>query len=78
MIAESEGRDDDALAAFEQVTQINPKEADAYFEVGRIFLKRNDRTRALAALRKAVALEPNDPDYQSALHAASSGSSPRN
>jgi tetratricopeptide (TPR) repeat protein len=67
VIAESEGKDDEALAAFEEVAQINPREADAYFEMGRIFRKRKDRERALAAFRKAAELAPDDPDYKRAL-----------
>jgi Flp pilus assembly protein TadD len=67
VIAESEGKDDEALAAFEEVAQINPREADAYFEIGRIFMKRKDRERALAAFRKASELAPDDPDYKRAL-----------
>jgi tetratricopeptide (TPR) repeat protein len=73
VIAENEGQDEEALTAFERVTQINPQEADAYFEMGRIFAKRKDRAPALAAFRRASQLEPNDPDYKRALAEASSG-----
>ena len=74
VIAEGEGRNQEAIAAFEQVTEINPKEADAYYEMGRILMKRNERARALAAFRKAAALEPGDPDYRRALDTATAGS----
>lgn len=76
VIAEGEGRDEEAIAAFEQVTEINPNEADAFYEMGRMLMKRHDRVRALAAFRKAAALDPGDPDYRRALKAASSGSAP--
>jgi cytochrome c-type biogenesis protein CcmH/NrfG len=35
--------------------------------MGRIFRKRKDRERALAAFRKAAELAPDDPDYKKAL-----------
>ncbi|HET8923100.1 MAG TPA: tetratricopeptide repeat protein [Candidatus Acidoferrum sp.] len=71
VIAEGDGKDEEALRTFEQVTQISPKEADAYFEMGRILMKRNDRVRALAAFRTASELEPDDPDYKRAVAEAS-------
>jgi len=46
--------------------------------MGRIFAKRKDRARALAAFRKAAQLEPDDPDYKRALaEISSSPSTPR-
>ncbi len=65
-----EGNLDAALASFNAVTLINPKEADAYFEIGKIYMQKNDRARALAALRKAAELAPDDKDYRQALSSA--------
>ena len=56
-----------ALEAFRQTVLVNPKESDAYFEMGEIYLKLGDRNLATQALRKAVRLSPEDPDYRRAL-----------
>jgi cytochrome c-type biogenesis protein CcmH/NrfG len=49
------------------VTQINPKEADAFFEIGKIRLQKGDREGARAAFQKASALDPSDADYKRAF-----------
>ena len=46
---------------------VNPKESDAYYEMGEIYLKLGDRNQATQALRKAVQLSPEDPEYRKAL-----------
>ncbi len=56
-----------AIAAFKQVVLFNPKESDAYYEIGEIYTKLGARRQAAAALRKAVELSPEDPDYKKAL-----------
>jgi tetratricopeptide (TPR) repeat protein len=56
-----------ALEAFRQTVLVNPKEADAYYEMGEIYLKLGDRNRASQAFHKAVQLSPEDPDYRKAL-----------
>jgi tetratricopeptide (TPR) repeat protein len=56
-----------ALEAFRQTVLVNPKEADAYYEMGEIYLKLGDRNRASQAFQKAVELSPEDPDYRRAL-----------
>jgi tetratricopeptide (TPR) repeat protein len=71
VIAESDLRTEEALAFFEKVTQIDPKEADAYFEIGKIRLQQGNRPAAQAAFREAAALDPSDPDYRRALASAS-------
>ena len=70
IIEEKEGNPDAALATFEKVVQINPQEADAYFEIGQIWVQKQDRARALDAFRKAALLAPGDPDYRRAVEAA--------
>ena len=72
-ILEKQGKLDDALAAFRQTVLVNPKESDAYFEMGAIYQQRGDRARALAAYQKAVEISPDDADYQRALAALDSG-----
>jgi len=71
VIFEREGKPEDALDVFTKVTRINPKEADAFFEIGEIRMKQGERTAALAAFRKAAALEPDDLDYRRAVDSAS-------
>ena len=56
-----------ALEAFQQVVLVNPKESDAYYEMGEVYARMGDRRRAAEALRRAVALSPDDPDYKKAL-----------
>jgi tetratricopeptide (TPR) repeat protein len=56
-----------ALEAFRQTVLVNPKESDAYYEMGEIYLKLGDRNQATHALRKAVQLSPEDPEYRKAL-----------
>jgi len=56
-----------ALQAFQQTVLVNPTESDAYYEMGELYLKMGERTRAAEALRKAVQLSPEDPDYKKAL-----------
>jgi tetratricopeptide (TPR) repeat protein len=71
IVAERQKKWDEALACFQRVTQINPKEADAYFEIGKIRLQQGDRAAALKAFRAAASLEPGDPDYRQALDSVS-------
>jgi tetratricopeptide (TPR) repeat protein len=71
VLAESDSKVDEALAFFEKVTQINPREADAYFEIGKIRLQQGDRRAAGAAFRQAAALDPSDPDYRRAADSVS-------
>ncbi len=71
VIEERDGNLDAAMAALRSVTLVNPKEADAYFEIGRIWLLKNDRAQALRAFKKAAELEPDDIDYREAVRTAS-------
>jgi tetratricopeptide (TPR) repeat protein len=71
MIALREGKTDEALDSFTKITQINAKEADAFYQIGLIHLQQGDRAAAVAALRAATTLEPQDQDYRQALAAAS-------
>jgi len=71
VIAENDSRIDEALAFFEKVTQVNPREADAYFEIGKIRLQQGDRRAARAAFRQAATLDPSDPEYRRAADSVS-------
>ena len=71
VVETAEGNLDAALAAFRSVTFVNPKEADAYYEIGKIWMLKNDHAQALAAFRKAAALSPDDNDYLQAVRSAS-------
>jgi|SRR5580704_1130090 tetratricopeptide (TPR) repeat protein len=66
-ILEKEGKLDQALTEFRDTALVDPKESDAYFEMGVIYQQKNDREHALAAYKKAVELSPDDPDYKRAL-----------
>jgi Flp pilus assembly protein TadD len=66
---------DDALGAFQRTVLVNPKESDAYFEMGTIYQQRGERAEARAAYAKAVEISPEDPDYKRAL-AGLSGAAP--
>jgi Flp pilus assembly protein TadD len=46
---------------------VNPKESDAYFEMGAIYQQRGESVKARAAYAKAVEISPDDPDYRRAL-----------
>jgi tetratricopeptide (TPR) repeat protein len=70
VIDASEKNFDAALTAFQLVTNVNPDEADAYFEIGKIWMQKNDRAQALGAFRKAAELAPGDNDYREALRSA--------
>ena len=71
VIDASKGKLETALASFRSVTYVNPKEADAYYEMGKILMKENNGTQALAAFRKAAELDPEDKDYREAVKLAS-------
>jgi tetratricopeptide (TPR) repeat protein len=72
-ILEKQEKLDDALAAFQQTVLVNPKESDAYFEMGWIYQQRGERVKARAAYAKAVEISPEDPDYKRALAGLSGG-----
>jgi Flp pilus assembly protein TadD len=66
-MCKKQGRFDEAVAAFQRSTVVNPKESDAFFEMGAIYEQRGDKQHAMAAYKKAAAISPDDPDYQRAL-----------
>lgn len=56
-----------ALTKFTAALAIDPKRADAWLQVGRIYLKMENFAEAVPALQTALALQPGMPDAQHAL-----------
>ena len=56
-----------ALEAFQKTVLVNPRESDAYYEMGQVYARLGDRARAVRAAEKAVELSPEDADYKRAL-----------
>merc|ERR1719487_2743126 len=62
------GRIDEAIADAEACTQINPCFAKGWSRLGAGLLRKGgQRSRAIAAMEKAVELEPTNPDARAAL-----------
>jgi tetratricopeptide (TPR) repeat protein len=76
-LLEKQGKWDEAMAAFQKTTLVNPRESDAYFEIGGIYERRGEKTKAVAAYKRAVELSPDDADYRRALESATAAKSPR-
>ena len=53
----------EALALARKAVQLEPK-AENYFVLGAVFVKNNNRTEALAALKRASELDPDNPKYR--------------
>jgi Flp pilus assembly protein TadD/peroxiredoxin len=53
---------DEAAESFRQVIEVKPNEADAYYNLGTLSLKRNDFQQARTYLEKTVLLRPNYPE----------------
>ncbi|MEE8577109.1 MAG: tetratricopeptide repeat protein [candidate division Zixibacteria bacterium] len=53
----------ETLALARKAVQLEPK-AENYFVLGAAFVKNGNRTEALAALKRAIELDPNNPKYQ--------------
>ena len=51
-ILEKQGKLDEALAAFQRSTIVNPKESDAFFEMGAIYEQRGDKEMRSLRIRK--------------------------
>jgi len=61
------GKSAEAQQAFEAIAATDPKCADAHFFLAQLALRRNDGPAAVAAAEKAVALAPDNADYQHTL-----------
>lgn len=60
---------ENAAKAYEKITRKNPKDADAFFNLGRSYNKINKDKEAEKALRQAVKLNSDEAEYQTELGA---------
>ena len=51
----------EAIGAFEEAIRLDPRSADARTELGKIFLRRGETSRAIEHLEQAVSLDPDNP-----------------
>lgn len=66
-ILEKENHPEEALQVFEEITLLNSKRADAYFEIGAIRQQQGKSKQARQAYKKAFDLDPANADYRKAL-----------
>ena len=67
------GRVSEAKTEFARVVEIDPVNDYALFGLGLCLLKEGDRAAARRPLKLAVAMRPDQPDYQAALARAGRG-----
>ncbi len=58
LIARAENRTPDALAAFQRVRQLDPRDAAAHINAGQLYAQQRNYTEAIAAFRAALDAEP--------------------
>jgi tetratricopeptide (TPR) repeat protein len=58
MLASRLGREQEAVAALEHATQLEPKSLDPFFELGKIYEAQQDWSRARQALEHVIELNP--------------------
>ena len=63
----SAGDLDKARIELKNVLQIDPKDAQAYFQLGNIFDRKKEFTKAFSNYRKAAELNPENTEYQAKL-----------
>jgi tetratricopeptide (TPR) repeat protein len=54
------GRLDEAVGLFQQALQANPKNADAYYNLGAVYYKQKKYTEALSTFNKLLQIAPTD------------------
>ncbi|MGI8467086.1 MAG: tetratricopeptide repeat protein [Pyrinomonadaceae bacterium] len=69
VLTKSEKAFDSAAKAYEKIIKKNPKDDNAYFNLGRAYNKLNKDPEAEKALRQAVKLKADDSEYQTELGA---------
>lgn len=69
ILTESDKSFDNAAKAYEKIIKKNPKDDNAYFNLGRAYNKLNKDEESSKALRQAVKLKPDDAEYQTELGA---------
>ena len=60
MALKNQGKDDDAIAAFEKAVAADPKHAMAWASLGHLYKKKKDYAKAIDAYEKSLALMPKD------------------
>jgi Tfp pilus assembly protein PilF len=73
LVALGRGRDQEAFAAFEQAASLDPGYREAPLNQALVYLDCGDYTRAERRLRKALDIDPDDPDALVALGVALRG-----
>jgi tetratricopeptide (TPR) repeat protein len=58
LLASRSGREQDAIPALEKAAQLEPKSPDPFFELGKLYMNRQDWPQARQALEHVVALNP--------------------
>jgi tetratricopeptide (TPR) repeat protein len=58
LIAKSQNRTEDAIAAFQKVLKIDPRDTGANVNIGQLLAQQKNYAGAIAALRTAVSVEP--------------------
>ncbi|HJP91853.1 MAG TPA: tetratricopeptide repeat protein, partial [Pyrinomonadaceae bacterium] len=58
LLAKSQNRSDEAIAAFQKVLRIDPNDVGANVNLGQLYAQQRKYTEAIAVLRTAVAAEP--------------------
>jgi len=64
------GKEEEAITTFKKILEEDDTKDVVYFELAKIYLSKQLPTEALGAIRKAVALQPNNIWYQEELAAA--------
>lgn len=59
----SDGRDDEIIVCYNRILKNNPRNSKLYYELGNIYLKKDDRFSARNAFRMALEIEPENPFY---------------
>jgi len=63
----AEGRIDEALAAYEKIVEAVPALTSVHREMGDLYVRKKDRTRALEAYQRLLDAEPDDEEARTAV-----------
>ena len=69
LIAQKEGRNDEAIALFEEAVALNPNHAGAFFDLGNLYQTTGDAAKAKEAYKQALTLDPGHQGATAALAA---------
>lgn len=53
------GQGEEALGHFQKVVELKPDYAEAYFQMGSIYISQNKKAEAIASLEKFIELAPS-------------------